>query len=236
MPGGAKDESGLGILIGQVRSLVTANHGRLVQVKTPGIEGNKHPQIYGSSDGAPILGSATFTSKSAAEIAQEQFRLIEKTVGNGNGLKATEEYRLLLIGHSWGADKAVEVANLLGQYFRFDPVLGPLYAKDKIQIHLVTLDAIGQRKDFPPGSTASQRIVWSNVRIASWLNISQTGDTGFGLFPPMKGGDFTGDLDHNLTQDELTRLFKNTPTQGRHAKVPEYATPRVRKHLEPSKP
>lgn len=83
--------------------------GRVVSVN--GTSKRPAPQIYGSSDGVAIGGFATFPSKSAEDIAQEQFRLIEKTFADGK-VGADEQYRLLLIGHSWGADKAVEVTSL----------------------------------------------------------------------------------------------------------------------------
>ncbi|HET6878692.1 MAG TPA: hypothetical protein VFI31_00885 [Pirellulales bacterium] len=227
----AKLKSGFEKLISDIGKMVNRAQGTDL-VRAPG--GGRGPgqvnrQIYGSSDENPIVGSdgsvhETLPSKSAYEIAEEQFALIQKTIGaDGKKLKDGQVYRVLLVGHSWGGDKAIEVANILGTMLACDPDLGPLYEKgeDKIQIHLITLDAIEQGTAKP----SSRKIDKGNgVHVASWLNLRQTTDTGFGILIPLNGGSFPGfDDDHTERVDGLLAALKGDAQgdkNGRHALMP----------------
>ena len=137
------------------------------------------PNVYGSANGAPVTGDPnrpnapgglkTTPSEPAAKIAEKELAIIRQGVAN---LKDGEVYHLVLVGTSWGADKAIEVVNELARLLRNDPQLASLYSLDKIQMHLVTLDAIGRF-----GSNPSQAKL--EAKLASWANIRQDKDEGW---------------------------------------------------------
>jgi hypothetical protein len=243
--GAAMAKSGFETLISRIGRMVNSIQGTDL-VRAPGKGGAVNRQIYGSSDENPIIGSdgsvhRTLPSKSAYEIAEEQFALIQKTIGaDGSKLKQGDVYRLLLVGHSWGGDKAIEVANILGTMLACDPDLAPLYEKgtDKIQIHLITLDAIEQGTKNP----STRKIDAGNgVHVASWLNLKQSTDTGFGILIPLKGGDFPDTNDDHTEPVDSALGNVGDPRfngNGHHARMPMApgVEEKVQQHLIPKKP
>jgi hypothetical protein len=139
--------------------------------------------IYGSSNGInmPIdrrlgtsSGKATLPSTPAAQIAADQYSLITSAA---NQLKEGEVFRVVIIGFSWGGEKAMQVASLLAAMVKANPALA-----GKVQIHLRTLDPAD-----PNGNPSKARPTpWS---ASSWHNWSQNKTPG--------AGDIDGAFNHD---------------------------------------
>lgn len=98
--------------------------------------------MYNSGDGNPIPGNPlpSLVGPNAQQIAQEQLTAIKNDLNN-NKLKDGQVYRVLLVGYSWGADKAMDVAVELRNLIDNDAELSA-DVKSRIQIHLRTIDAV----------------------------------------------------------------------------------------------
>jgi hypothetical protein len=98
----------------------------------------------------------------------------------------------------------------------------------------VTLDAIAQGTDKPSTRKLEKD---KGVHVASWLNLNQTTDTGFGVLPKLSGSganDF--DDDHydvvRVNLDPVPLVAGN----GHHARMPMAVGKEVAEHLYPEKP
>lgn len=112
--------------------------------------------IYGSSN-ATNFPATDLPSRSAREIAEDQLALI---LSAKNKLGDGEVYRVVLIGFSWGGEKAMQVATLLNAMVKANGLEG------KVQIHLRTLDP----GNLVGGHSKAKPAPWS---ASSWHNWSQ---------------------------------------------------------------
>ena len=157
-------------------------------------------------------------------------RLVSERSGNGgSSLRLAFSARRQASGKRQSPGKSVQaLRHAPGQYavdarlpaLRNDSSLWDLCHASRIQIHLVTLDAVKQGSALP-----SDRTLGPDVTPASWLNLYQTEDTEFREFPKLKGSkadDFPGDLDHSVPADNALSGLKNKNGKGngRHAKMP----------------
>lgn len=164
--------------------------------------------------------------------------MIKDTIGNNGENLKDPAYRVLIVGHSWGGDKAIEVANELGALLHDDAGLSSLYDGDEIQIHLVTLDAIARRS---AGKADAEIDKYHGVHVASWLNLNQSTDTGFGILLWLHGGDFPDTTDdHTVAVDAALDGVGHPDLEGNghHARMPRSAGVQdmVVNHLFPEMP
>jgi hypothetical protein len=118
--------------------------------------------------------------QTVADIVSAEMERIRKyavAVKAGNVL-ADNTYSVILLGHSYGADKAIDVAIALDAALRStkNPDIKALFDMGKIDIHLITIDAIKRRTAGATPANDPRLAGLANI-VASWQNYFQKDDT-----------------------------------------------------------
>jgi len=164
-------------------------------------------------------GVGTAPNKS---IAEEQVGIMEAALRNGE-MANGKTFSLILLGHSWGADKAMQTAAELDALLKKNPRLQGLYQQGKIQIHLVTIDPI------QIGSATSAKPPKDlKTMVSSWHNYYQQDDLKTDAPGRFWGApiqsipyDYYGAADTKLTSDGKGDDI------NKHLKLPQIASQQI---------
>lgn len=117
--------------------------------------------MYESNTASDLNGSG----QNVADITQKQLAAI-KAASNAGQLN-NAKFSVVIVGYSWGGDKAISAAMELYEALKAEGL------EDKVDIHLVTMDAVERGKATPtPIKTPS----YPKSIFASWHNYYETAD------------------------------------------------------------